>query len=801
MGWGTLVERVSGAQIAGALLLPLGLAAALIVAAALAAFSATVSAATPVVAVGAGVGLVAAWPHRRRLGGWPLLAAVGVLLVYGAPVLLSGQDTFTGFIKLDDTATWFNVIDNLMAHSHAVLSGQEPSTYSLVYTGDVGSAYPIGAFVLPGVARALVDTDIAWVFQPYLAFCAAALALCAYALTEPLIASARLRALVAFLAAQSALLYGYSLWGGIKELTAAFLLALGVALVVPVFVRRPARARELLPLAIAAGALIVTLGIGAVGWVGPALAVLAVLWLWRARGKVRNLLTSALSLAWLAGLTALFVIPVWIVLGSVLGGDAGLFSTGQSTATKFGNLFKPLSGFQLAGIWPVGDFRVGAPTVPSVLLVGLVLIVAYETLRVSARKRQPGIALYVAVALGGCAVVYLAGGTPWVVGKSLAISSPALLLAALTGAVMLYARHRAGILVVIALAGGVLWSTVLAYHDVSLAPRAALGELQHIGTLLAGKGPTFINDYEVYADRHFLRAGAPVEPAEYRLPPLPLSNGISLTDSAWADIDSFPLSTLQPYRSLVLRRSPAESRPPSIYHLVYRGSYYELWQRPLISPTHIYEHISLGESSTLPYCGKAGNGSYQPLCSANPVAVAACSQVKALASKALSLNAHLLAFQRPAPIVARGDQTVWPAKWIHNDQSHSLIPTVPGKATSEIGVASAGTYELWLGGSFARGFEVSVNGVYIGTVENQLSSVDGYVHLIDLPMSGGRYQFAFTYPHSNLSPGSGLAEYTSLSSIILQPKSPAGELISVAPGQATRLCGRPLDWIEVVVSA
>ena len=121
--------------------------------------------------------------------------------------------------------------------------------------------------MLPGVARALTGIDIAWVFQPYLACCAAAVALCLYALMAPLIASPRMRALLVFLAAQSALLYGYSLWGGIKELTAAFLLVLGVALAAAIARRRPARPRELFPLTIAAGALIQTLGVGAaVGW-------------------------------------------------------------------------------------------------------------------------------------------------------------------------------------------------------------------------------------------------------------------------------------------------------------------------------------------------------------------------------------------------------------------------------------------------------------------------------------------------------------------------------------------------------
>ena len=53
-----------------------------------------------------------------------------------------------------------------------------------------------------------------------------------------------------------------------------------------------------------------------------------------------------------------------------------LFSSGQSAHTKLGNLYGPLSIFQLAGIWPVGDFRLTAPTIPSVLWIGLTLLAA-----------------------------------------------------------------------------------------------------------------------------------------------------------------------------------------------------------------------------------------------------------------------------------------------------------------------------------------------------------------------------------------------------------------------------------------
>jgi hypothetical protein len=806
LGWGVLAERAAGARLSGALLIPLGLATALVIAGTVTTIHPLARAAAPIVGVGAVAGLIFAWPGRR-LERWPLLAAVGVLLVYGAPVLLSGQATFTGFIKLDDTSTWFNVVDTVMTHGRSV-AGVAPSTFTLVFTGDVGSSYPLGAFILPGLGHQLTGIDVAWIFQPYLACCGAAVALSLYALMEPVISSRRLRTLLAFVAAQPALLYGYSLWGGIKELTAAFLLALGVALAAIILPKRPARLRELLPLALAAGALIQTLGVGAAGWIVPALLLVLLAWWLKGRGT-ESIRSSGISVAVLAGLTALFILPVWVVVGSFFGNTgglfAGLFSSGQSTATKIGNLIHPLSGFQLAGIWPVGDFRFTAPTLSSVLLIGLALIVAAAGIWASVRRRQFGVGLYVTVALVGCGVVYFSGATPWVTGKTLAISSPALLLAAVSGGGMLWEHRRghrlagfAGVLVLAVLAGGVMWSNVLNYHDVTLAPRQPLAELQHIGGLVAGKGPTFINEYEIYADRHFLRAGAPVEPAEYRLVTLPLRNGVALTKSAAADLDSFPLSTIEPYRSIVTRRSPAESRPPSVYHLVWQGDYYQLWQRPANPPRAILDHVPLGESNRLPYCGVAESGATEPLCSLDPVATPPCKQVQALAREAQHDEAKLVAYARPGPVVARGDQTEWPAGWYHELPSHTLTPTSPGQAVGHIVVPSEGHYELWLGGSFARGFEVTVDGQHLGTVKNELSSFNGYVHVGDVFLAPGVHTYTLTYPHSNLTPGSGAEGFTSISSILLQPQSPPGHLIEVDPSQAERLCGRPLDWIEVV---
>ena len=797
-GWGVLVERAAGVRV-GVLVVPLGLAAVIVVASLLIASNVTAPAAVPVAGIGATAGLVLAWRSRLRIAKWPALAALGALLVYAAPVLLSGSATFAGYVRLDDTATWLAMTDQVFSHGRS-LAYLPSSTYELLLAANVANGYPLGAFMLLGVGHGLTGIDSAWILQPYLACCGAAVALGVYALAEPLIESPRLRALVAFLAAQPALLYGYSLWGGIKELTAAFLLVLGVALLARLLVRRPESPRALLPPAVPAAALIVTLGTGAGAWIVPALLCVLAVWVAHARRDELGGVAKAIGVLGVA--TVVLALPMWVTLSSVLGSYSGLSSGNLPTSETLGNLIQPLSGWQLAGIWPVGDFRVRAPTVATALLVGGVLVAAMVALWWTVRRRRLGIAVYVLVALAGCVIGYLAHSTPWVLGKALAISSPALLAAALVGgALMLTWRRSVGVLVLLAIGGGVVWSNALAYHDVLLAPRSRLAELQHIGGLVAGKGPTLIGDYEVYADRHFLRDGAPVEPAEYRPVTLPLRNRVILTKSAWADLDSFAPATLEPYRSIVIARSPAESRPPSLYSRVWRGRYYELWQRPARPTFRLLRHVPYGESNALPYCGVAQNrpGAEAPLCSADPVATPPCAQIERLAATASRDRAELMAYQRPQPIVARGDQTRWPAPWVHNSASRTLWPNTPGTAVAQINVYGDQYYELWLGGSFSRGFELSVDGRYVGRVKDELLAIGGYAPVADVYLTPGIHVFALTYPHSDLTPGSGDNQQTSLAAISLQPLSrPSTRLLTVAPAQARSLCGRSLDWIEIV---
>jgi hypothetical protein len=461
-----------------------------------------------------------------------------------------------------------------------------------------------------------------------------------------------------------------------------------------------------------------------------------------------------------------------------------------------------LSVFQLGGVWPVGDFRLTAPvaaTVPLLVAVGIGVLLAWRW----RLRDQVALAIYPGLALLGCLIVWLAGSDAWVVAKAMAIGSPALLAVGALGAGglasgRLSAGGRAAGAAVLAVAGvGVLWSNALAYHDVTLAPKPRLAELQRVAQLLQGRGPTFINEYEIYADRHFLRDGAPVEPAEYRTDTLALTDGRLLTKNAQADLDAFPVGTLLGFPSIVTRTSPVESRPPSIYRLRWHGTYYQLWQRPTNPTTRILEHVALGDSTIHPFCGQSITG-YEPLCPTQPVGAASCRLVKQLAKTASKEHAGLVAYQRPAPIVALADQTRWPGAWVHDPAAHTLAPITPGTLISRIAVDSTQRYALWLGGSFARGFQVNLDGRRVGAVTDQLQSPRQYIEVGQRMLQAGTHTITLTYPQATLAPGSG-AEETLLSAIVLEPlQVPASTIITATPQQAGTLCGRSLDWIELV---
>jgi len=352
LGFGLLTEAIAGRRIPGALLAPLGMAAMTVLGLATTASAGTASWTTPLCAVLALAGYGFAIRRRRSLRPDPraLVAAAGAFCVFAAPVVLSGEATFAGYIKLDDTATWFAITDRLMEHGRS-LAGLPPSTYEATLAFNLHGWYPVGAFVPFGVGAKLTGQELAWVFQPYLSLLASFVALALWQLTARVRAvGGWVRAAATIVATGAAMLFAYAMWGGIKELATAALVGAIAALAPLVIEDERPDARSLLPLAASAAALVGVVSFGAGPWLLGLFGATALLVLSR-RGVPGLVSVSWRFLVWLVPLIAIGL------LGHPLLPESTKFLL--SASTDLGNLAGPVSPAHLLGIWPAHDFREG----------------------------------------------------------------------------------------------------------------------------------------------------------------------------------------------------------------------------------------------------------------------------------------------------------------------------------------------------------------------------------------------------------------------------------------------------------
>ncbi len=762
LGCGLFLERCAGVRLRGPLIAPAGFALLVVASSFTMLWSWSAQLATPLVIALAVAGFAASRPWTaRRLDGWAAFCAVAVFVVFAAPVLFSGTATFAGYIRLDDTATFLALTDRAMDHGRS-LSGLAPSSYEATVALNI-KAYPLGSLLPLGIGGKIVGQDLAWLYQPYLAFCAALLALVLYQLAALVVESPRARALVGFVAAQPALLFGYALWGGIKELAAAPVIALFPALSAVAFQRR-ATARGFLPIAVAGAAVLGILSLAAVPWLLPVVAIVAVI-AWRQRNFLRGLV----------GVAFLIVLSIPVLAAGTRFVQPSTTSALRS-GEDIGNLVHALSPLQIFGIWPIGDFRLRPDNMaPTYVLIAVLVFAGVLGLIGAWQRRAWELHLYVATAAVGCLLFGVFAG-PWIAGKAFTMASPAFVLAGLVGCAVLISRGRRteGVVAGLAIAVGVLWSNALAYHDVNLAPRAQLTELEQIGKKFAGDGPTLMTEYQPYGVRHFLRETDPEGASELRRRFVYLRNGKTLGKGTSADLDAFRLDQILVYRTIVLRRSPLESRPPSPYRLVWRKRYYEVWQRPVAGP-QIVEHIPMGLG-------------------AQPAAIPPCSLARRIGRRGSQLVAatHAPAAIFPLPSLEH------PSSWqTWEPDPRALVPDGSGEIAGDVEVPAAGPYEFWVGRSFRGRLGLYVDGHRLSTRRHRLSYATDYTSFGTTQLGAGTHRVQLVYERPAPEPGAG-GEPWPMGPLVVSLSTPEPELAFVRGRDARTLCGRLIDWIEVL---
>jgi hypothetical protein len=767
LGFGT--ELISGTRVPWAVRPALGLAVMMVIAQLGISTDPTADLTIPVI-VGLGAfGLWMAWSARLLSGplpGWGILAGFGAYLVFAAPVLFSGEPTWAGYIKLDDTATWMALSDHAFEFGHRT-TGFPPSTWEALIDVNAGNGYPVGSFVPMALMGRATGQDIAWLVQPSMATMAAILTLMLWEVARTVVRGARASASVAFIAGQSSMLLGYSLWGGLKEVGAATLLVLAPLSAWLAISRRDSRWPWLLPGLVAAAFLTVLgplSGVWLVATMGP------LLWIaWRSLGGAR-----AFALGWKTLATAVVATLPQLITPN------GFFNPFQSFLfedTELGNLSKPLSIQHVMGIWPAKDFRMDIDLNALVVILGLVLaglglFAAYTAYR----DGQP---LLPAYAVGGAlafAVVY-AVGSPWIDGKGMAIVSPALLSAGLIGAVILIQRtpYAVGGWLVAALAGGlVLYSSFLFYQGVWLAPRGEHRELEQIGERFEGQGPMLMTEGSIYGPRHFLRSEDAENAKDLRRRTVPLRDGSLPDDVNYLDTDMLADADFDQYRLLVFRSSPVQSRPPGEFQQVYDGTYYEVWEKvgsPIVGQA-LVERLPLGEPP-------------------DNSAVPNCADVRSLADKA-GPDGTLLAQPADTHFLLNLSGASHPGAW--SASGTTFTPDGSGTLTANLEVPSAGSWRIWVGGDIHSKLTVTVGDQSASARE--AINVNRYQPFGPFQLGAGTQPIRFTYDGAGLAPGSAV-DPTPLGPIIAQSvHSTELPLVRVPVARAEQLCGISWDWIE-----
>ncbi len=811
LGCGLALERLLRLRLANGLLLPLGLCVSLVVI--LPGYAAGVGdwlAITLLAVLVLGGLLFARGGLRARLNpGWPGAAGLAAYVLYLFPVIAHGHWTWSGYDFVGDSA--FEMILANHIKGFGTLLGNIPQSSEHEFLqAYIATGYPLGTQALLGTLSGITQTSVAVLYQGFISGLAALAAVALAVLLDGLL-SARRAALVAFVAVAASLTYQYALQGGIKEIGLLATICAAAALVrAAVQLARPYAGAVLL--AVAAAASLAVYNAVAIPYLGALVlfAGLGVIVVYRRAPSLR----WAGPLALCGGLTALLAIPSLLTLRTFFHvASAGQGSTGVG-AIQFGQLLRALPLSQVSGVWLSGEYRLPvvhphAATLTALATAAIVVLLA-PTLLWALRRRELGPLLMLGTMALVLAIV-MPRVSPYAQGKLLAIASPAVVLVALVGlAAMAGVRRRAGVRgrlappLALLLGAGlslcVLASDVLAYSHDRVAPTARMEAIRQVGHHFAGQGLVLWNEFDEYAKLLADEAliSAPFEaltPAQVEL------RSPTYFYGHYFDLDQELLGFVERWPIIVTRRSPAASRPPANYRLVYENAYYLGWRRE--ARPQVLEHLPLQQIYS-------------------PSETIACPLLAPIVAKAPRGSELLVAH---APEVSWFNPTSDPtlsAGWVVNPVQAGLVSTTtPGHAEGTVdvrgravsgapvprggGSSSGGgrpsgggraLYKVWVQGDFPRPLQVFVDGRSVGWVSGS-NSPGEWLQAATVSLAPGKHTLR-VYKHPGRRHfGPGEFGVGTFGAVALQRDEP--ERLTTLPLSRWRtLCGHEADWVELV---
>jgi hypothetical protein len=781
LGCGLLIGRLTGARLPALLLLPIGFGTLIAVSQFTTWWKPTAPLTPAVLAVLAVLGFVLArvelrerWTRRPRGWWWLPVPALGAYAVLAAPLIVAGRPTFTGYLLDTTGAVQIAGAERLLHHAHNF--GSNIPAYGTTLQAYFGNGYPSGGHGVLAAVGWLSGQSLIWLFTGFQALSMSMLALVLAFIARRAGLGRGAAALAGIVGAVPALDCAYLLMGSIKEVTALPMLVLmGALLICARELRIRAGLRAVLPFAVAAAAALGSIGIAASPWVA-AFGACTLLWAVpvSSRRDLRPLLIGGVGLA---AATALVALPTTASLSQRLTLAESVSNSNAAAAADPGNLLRPLKFLQTLGVWLGESHRVDPRYIQEtyvlmgVMLVGLALGLVWLV-----RRRAWGVLAFVAISFLVWEVVHR-HGTEWTNAKLLVILSPVLVFVAITGALgLMQGRTLEGLLLTAAIVVGVLGSDALLYHGTNLAPTQRYEELANIGERFAAQGPTLATDFDEY-DLYLLRKMEVDSPGLAYSQHFTLLPGVPQLYGHSYDPDTISLPSIEAFKTIVMRRSPAWSRPPGNFVREHEGRSYSVWRRTGSAPL---AHIGLG-------------GGYEP------ALVLPCRRIGHIAAEARSKGARISFAPRASNIsvdLAKVYRSPLVVPSVDLEGRPQLGFAGPGRIEGGLYARKAGSYELWLGGDIDRAVDVYVDGRLVGSPAQQTGDDGTMIDVGRVTLAAGKHVVRLMRYGGDLNPDDDGS--SAIDGLVFEPRSNfEAPVKTIAPSAWRTLCGQSLDWIEL----
>ena len=177
-----------------------------------------------------------------------------------------------------------------------------------------------------------------------------------------------------------------------------------------------------------------------------------------------------------------------------------------------------------------------------------------------------------------------------------------------------------------------------------------------------------------------------------------------------------------------------------------------------------------------------------------------CADVQRLGQLAAANGAALVTVRRRPSIVIYpdGSTTEQVSVGQYGEDARTVYVIVRQSIRLPFDLSRGGKLGVWVGGTFRTRIDAYIDDRYVGTLRRELTWPGNFLLAGDVRLGPGNHTLRIDYSGSDLHPGGDGRPGWGIGPFAIAHGTQDRPVEYVAPARARSLCGKSLDWIEVV---